>query len=31
MDPRECAIEVHRRLLEKYGEPTWHAAIAGFG
>ena len=24
MDPRECAAEVHRRLLEKYGEPTWH-------
>jgi endonuclease-3 len=24
MDPRECALEVHRRLLEKYGEPLWH-------
>lgn len=24
MDPHECAAEVHRRLLEKYGEPTWH-------
>jgi endonuclease-3 len=27
MDPRECAIEVHHRLLEKYGEPTWHAPL----
>lgn len=27
MDPRERAIEVHRRLLEKYGEPTWHAPL----
>jgi len=24
MNLRECAIEVHRRLLEKYGEPSWH-------
>lgn len=24
MNPRECAIEVHRRLLEKFGEPSWY-------
>jgi endonuclease III len=23
MNWRECALEVHRRLLEKYGEPSW--------
>jgi endonuclease-3 len=23
MNPRECALEVHRRLLAVYGEPTW--------
>ncbi|HSB66710.1 MAG TPA: endonuclease III [Anaerolineales bacterium] len=23
MNPRKCALEVHRRLLEIYGEPTW--------
>lgn len=23
MDPRECALEVHKRLLALYGEPTW--------
>ena len=23
MNLRECAFEVHRRLLEKYGEPSW--------
>jgi endonuclease-3 len=23
MNTRECAKEVHRRLLEKYGEPSW--------
>ncbi len=23
MDPKECAQEVHRRLLALYGEPTW--------
>jgi endonuclease-3 len=27
MDPRECAAEVHRRLLEIYGEPTWHTPL----
>jgi endonuclease-3 len=27
MDQRECALEVHRRLLEKYGEPTWHTSL----
>ncbi len=24
MNPKQCALEVHRRLLEKYGEPDWH-------
>jgi endonuclease-3 len=24
MNPRECALEVHRRLIEEYGEPSWH-------
>ena len=24
MNPRECALEVHLRLLALYGEPTWH-------
>jgi endonuclease-3 len=23
MNSRECALEVHRRLIEKYGEPSW--------
>ena len=23
MNPRECALEVHHRLIEKYGEPSW--------
>jgi len=23
MNPNECAREVHRRLLEKYGDPSW--------
>jgi endonuclease III len=27
MDRRECAFEVHHRLLERYGEPTWHAPL----
>ncbi len=27
MNSRECASEVHRRLLEKYGEPTWHTPL----
>jgi endonuclease-3 len=27
MDPRQCALEVHRRLLEKYGEPLWHPPL----
>lgn len=27
MNPRECALEVHRRLLEIYGEPTWHNSL----
>ncbi len=24
MNPRECALEIHRRLLEQYGDPAWH-------
>lgn len=24
MDPRQCALEVHHRLLAQYGEPAWH-------
>jgi endonuclease-3 len=27
MDLRECALEVHRRLMEKYGEPSWHEPL----
>lgn len=27
MDPRECALEVHHRLLEKYGESSWHTPL----
>jgi endonuclease-3 len=27
MDLRECALEVHCRLLEKYGEPAWHVEL----
>ncbi len=27
MDPCQCASEVHHRLLEKYGEPTWHTPL----
>jgi endonuclease-3 len=27
MKPHECAVEVHRRLLEKYGEPSWHEPL----
>jgi endonuclease-3 len=27
MNPRECALEVHRRLLEKYGEPSWRNSL----
>jgi endonuclease-3 len=27
MNPHECAIEIHRRLLEKYGEPSWHESL----
>ena len=27
MDPRLCAIEVYRRLMEKYGEPSWHEPL----
>jgi endonuclease-3 len=23
MNPWECALEVHRRLIEEYGEPSW--------
>jgi endonuclease-3 len=27
MNPRECALEVHRRLLALYGEPTWRTPL----
>ena len=27
MNWRECALEVHRRLLEKYGEPSWASEL----
>jgi endonuclease-3 len=27
MNPRECALEVHRRLLAVYGEPTWRTPL----
>ncbi|NJD58529.1 MAG: Fe-S cluster assembly protein HesB [Anaerolineales bacterium] len=27
MDLSECALEVHRRLLQKYGEPAWHMEL----
>ncbi len=27
MDPRQCALEVYRRLMEKYGEPSWHEPL----
>lgn len=27
MNLRECALEVHRRLLEKYGEPSWQTEL----
>lgn len=28
MNPRECALEVHRRLLEKYGDPSWRESLS---
>jgi len=28
MNLRECALDVHRRLLEKYGEPSWREALS---
>ncbi len=28
MNPHQCALEVHRRLLRLYGEPTWHAPLS---
>jgi endonuclease-3 len=28
MNQQECAMEVYRRLLEKYGEPTWRQALS---
>jgi endonuclease-3 len=28
MNPRECALEVHRRLLEAYGDPSWREALS---
>ena len=27
MNPRERALEIHRRLLEKYGEPSWRDSL----
>ncbi len=27
MDARQCAIQVHRRLMEKYGDPSWHQPL----
>ncbi len=27
MNPRQCALEVHRRLLAVYGEPKWHTPL----
>ncbi len=27
MNPKECALEVYRRLLTRYGEPSWHAPL----
>lgn len=27
MNPRDCALEVHRRLLQKYGEPYWRTPL----
>jgi endonuclease-3 len=27
MNPRECALEVHRRLLALYGEPAWRTPL----
>jgi len=28
MNQWECAVEVHKRLLEQYGEPTWRQALS---
>jgi endonuclease-3 len=28
MNSRECALEVHRRLIQKYGEPSWHNPLS---
>ena len=27
MNQQQCALEVHRRLLEKYGDPSWREAL----
>ncbi len=27
MDSHQCAIQVHRRLMEKYGDPSWHQPL----
>ncbi len=27
MNPKECAVEIHCRLIEKYGEPAWHTPL----
>jgi endonuclease-3 len=28
MNLKECALEVHRRLIEVYGEPSWHTSLS---
>ncbi len=28
MNLRDCALEVHRRLLEQYGDPSWREALS---
>jgi endonuclease-3 len=27
MDAHQCALEIYRRLLDKYGEPLWHPPL----
>ncbi|MFZ2098869.1 MAG: endonuclease III [Anaerolineales bacterium] len=27
MNPRECALEVYRRLRQKYGDPSWRTSL----
>jgi endonuclease-3 len=28
MNPRECALAVHQRLLDKYGDPSWRTPMS---